>query len=206
MRRRRFPRGSAATGCSRCSRVSRQHAFKSDRRARREATMDWPVCSGDTIRLSIGHERAAACSAVKATRFAGDPNKFGSALTASARCRNWLAVIDGLLGRLRLPLPKGRGHKVQHLIHRGTPLNPSLTTLIAHEHLSDERVGFARADQAGGARPGRCGRQFCAIDEHRTRLLPSSALLTAQVGQARLGVTRRGEAKRSSWRSEAEPA
>ena len=29
------------------------------------------------IGWSIGYERAAACSAVKATRFAGDPNKFG---------------------------------------------------------------------------------------------------------------------------------
>ena len=48
--------------------------------------MDWAVCSGDTIRLSIGHERAAACSAVKATRFAGDPNKFGSALIQKSLC------------------------------------------------------------------------------------------------------------------------
>ena len=57
------------------------------------------------IEWSIGHERAAACSAVKATRFAGDPNKFGSALTASARCRSWLAVIDGPLCRLGLRNP-----------------------------------------------------------------------------------------------------
>ena len=57
------------------------------------------------IGWSIGHERAAACSAVKATRSAGDPNLFGSALTASARCRNWSAVIDGPMGRLRLPRP-----------------------------------------------------------------------------------------------------
>jgi len=43
----------------------------------------------------LAAERAAACSAVKATRSAGAANKFAAALTASARCRNGLAVIDG---------------------------------------------------------------------------------------------------------------
>ena len=43
------------------------------------------------IGWSIGHERAAACSAVKATRFAGDPNKFGSFLTEGVR---WSTNVD----------------------------------------------------------------------------------------------------------------
>ena len=58
------------------------------------------------IGWSIRREGAAVCSAVKATRFAGDPNKFGSALTASTRCRNWLAVIEGSHCRLHLPRPR----------------------------------------------------------------------------------------------------
>jgi hypothetical protein len=49
--------------------------------ARAQSTM-----SLGRIGWSIGYERAAACSAVKATRFAGDPNKFGSDLTGGS-CR-----------------------------------------------------------------------------------------------------------------------
>ena len=77
----------------------------------------------------------------EATRFAGDPNKFGSALTASARCRKWLAVIDGPLCRLRLPLATGRGHKVRHLLSIRTTFGEAIICLrrAARDHLSSGR-------------------------------------------------------------------
>jgi hypothetical protein len=115
-----------------------------------------------SMRRSIGRQGAAACSAVKATRFAGDPNKFGSALTASARCRKWLAVIDGPLCRLRLPLATGRGHKVRHLLSiRAPSVKPSF--VCGGQRATTSPVGgvaVGRADQAGGARPDRSGSHF----------------------------------------------
>ena len=42
-----------------------------------------------SVAVYQGGEGAAACSAVKATRFAGAANKFAATLTASARCRFW---------------------------------------------------------------------------------------------------------------------
>src|SRR6516164_4471950 len=55
------------------------------------------------VEVDRGGECAAACSAVKATRFAGAANKFAATLTASARCRNSSPVIDGPLRRSKLP-------------------------------------------------------------------------------------------------------
>ena len=54
------------------------------------------------IGWSIGHERAAACSAVKATRFAGDPNKVRVGLDRLRSLPHSAAMIDALL-RGRLP-------------------------------------------------------------------------------------------------------
>ena len=60
--------------------------IESARRGQQTHELDaYSTMSLGRIGWSIGHERAAACSAVKATRFAGDPNKFGSALTERVR-------------------------------------------------------------------------------------------------------------------------
>jgi len=62
----------------------------------------------------------------------------GSALTASARCRNWLAVIDGPLCRLRLRHPSRPLRTVLRFRRGGTdPIGDRIqsveaTTLLVH--------------------------------------------------------------------------
>jgi len=121
----------------------------------------------------------------------------GKLLTASARCRKWLAVIDGPLCRLRLPLPTARGHNVRNLLSiRAPSVKPSFVFAAGSARPPFQWAASRLRAPIRRAEPVLIERQrFCATDEHRTRLLPSSALLTAQVGQARLGCHPKGRSE-----------
>ena len=102
-------------------------------------------------------------------RFAGDPNKFGSALTASARCRKWLAMIDGPLCRLRLPLPTARGHNVRNLLSiRAPSVKPSFVFAAGSARPPFQWGASRLRAPIRRAEPVLIERQpFCAIDERR---------------------------------------
>src|SRR6516225_1436017 len=91
------------------------------------------------IRWSIGHERAAACSAVKATRFAGDPNKVRvgldrlRSLPQLAR-RDRRAIVQAAPAPSQPPAPHGSA--VPSWRHRSYPVTEiqsvEATTLSVH--------------------------------------------------------------------------